>query len=390
MPPGALGKLGLWLHLRGPSRPSEPPSVPGNAGPVVLMHVSAHAEAAAQQVRARLTATRRDLVVMRIGEEDLVDPGRDMTAADALIEATRPRCLLLLGADMPGALITAAVQRDIPVVLGEARFGAADTRWSLRAGMRRDLLRQMRAVLLADPASLATAIRMGADPARLIMTGPVAAIHEPLPCTEPERQALAELMQARHSWLAAAIPEDEEQAVLDAHMAALRQSHRALLFCAPRDPARIEPLANAIEAAGLNVALRIRDEDPTDEVQVVITDGLTELGLWYRLAPVTYLGGTLNGDDHAARHPFEPAALGSAIVHGPATGRHQTEWRQLDGAGAARQVANAAELANAIAELTQPEMIAALASNAWTVSTGGADVTLRICEPVLAAIEADT
>ncbi|MFD2813353.1 hypothetical protein ACFSYD_16260 [Paracoccus aerius] len=92
------------------------------------------------------------------------------------------------------------------------------------------------------------------------------------------------------------------------------------------------------------------------------------------------------GDDAAARHPFEPAALGSAIVHGPHTARFATEWQQLGGAGAARQVSGAEELANAIAELSQPDLIATLASNAWTVSTGGADVTMRICAPVLDAI----
>jgi 3-deoxy-D-manno-octulosonic-acid transferase len=197
---------------------------------------------------------------------------------------------------------------------------------------------------------------------------------------------MAQLLRGRHAWLAASVPPDEEAAVLAAHHAALAQSHRALLFLAPRGPDRIDPLAEAIEASGLVVARRSWDEDPTDEVQVMLTDGPTEMGLWYRLAPVTYLGGTLSGDDTAARHPFEPAALGSAIVHGPHTDRHATEWQQLGGAGAARQVADAEGLATAIAELSQPDLIATLASNAWTVSTGGADVTMRICAPVLDAI----
>ena len=218
------------------------------------------------------------------------------------------------------------------------------------------------------------------------MTGPVAEIRDPLPCSEAERSVMAQLLRGRHAWLAASVPPDEEDAVLTAHHAALAQSHRALLFLAPRDPDRIAPLAQAIEACGLTVARRSWDEDPTDDVHVMLTDGPTEMGLWYRLAPVTYLGGTLGGDDAAARHPFEPAALGSAIVHGPHTDRFATEWQQLGGAGAARQVATPEDLAASIAELSQPDLIATLASNAWTVSTGGADVTMRICAPVLDAI----
>ena len=75
-----------------------------------------------------------------------------------------------------------------------------------------------------------------------------------------------------------------------------------------------------------------------------------------------------------------------AIVHGPATARHATEWQQLDAAGAARQVADAAQMADTIAELTQPDLVAALASSAWTISTGGADVANRIAAPVLEAL----
>ena len=111
------------------------------------------------------------------------------------------------------------------------------------------------------------------------------------------------------------------------------------------------------------------------------------MGLWYRLAPVSFMGGTLSGDADAMRHPFEPAALGSAIVHGPQDGPHATEWQQLTGAHAVRQVRTADDLAQAVTELTQPETIATLASNAWMVSTGGADVAIRIADRVIAALD---
>src|SRR5690606_18817778 len=113
-----------------------------------------------------------------------------------------------------------------------------------------------------------------------------------------------------------------------------------------------------------------------------------EMGLWYRLAPVCFLGGTLlPGPGLAPRHPFEPAALGSAIIHGPATQVHGAEWGQLDGASAARLVMDAAELSSAVADLSAPDQAAALAGVAWSVSTGGAAVLARIAEIVVAALE---
>ncbi|MBK4214688.1 3-deoxy-D-manno-octulosonic acid transferase [Paracoccus caeni] len=387
MAPGGwgIGRLALWLELRkaGPSGVAFEP--PHGQGPIVVMHVAEDAQVAAAQVQRRLLKARPDLHILRIGE-DLEDPGGNLATAEALIAAISPTVLLLLGSDFPAALVTAARNSGLPVILAEARLDPQDAGWSLRGAMRRELLRDMQAVLVTDAASQQVAYRMGARASRVVMTGPVAEIRDPLPCSEGERSALAELLSGRHAWFAASIPEDEEQAVIEAHQAALRQSHRALLFLAPLDADRAPALAEQLEASGLNVAQRQLDEDPMDDIHVMITDGPTEMGLWYRLAPVTYLGGTLTDNDTAARHPFEPAALGSAIVHGPAVGQFATEWQQLQGASASRQVANAEELATAVAELTQPELIATLASNAWTVSTGGADVTMRICAPVLAAL----
>ncbi|MDP5307473.1 3-deoxy-D-manno-octulosonic acid transferase [Paracoccus spongiarum] len=388
---GGLGRLGLWLHLR--SRP-DPASarieLPPGDGPLLLMHVSAAAETAAAQVLARL---RRGMPKLRVLDTRGLPPlplADNSGAAQTLLDEARPAALLLLGADLPPALIAAAAQRRLPVMLAEARLTAPETGWGLRAAMRRRLLQSAGAVLVTDPESHRIAIRMGADPARVVLTGPVAEIREPLRCTEAERSGFAQLLSGRHAWLAASVPESEEQAVLTAHRAAMRQSHRALLFLAPRDPARVDPLAAQLEAEGLLVARRSLDEEPTEEIHALITDGPTEMGLWYRLAPVTYMGGTLSGEVDEARHPFEPAALGSAIVHGPATGRHPTEWQQLDGAGAARMVGDAEALAATIAELTQPDLVAALASAAWAVSTGGADVAQRIAGPVLDALRGAT
>jgi 3-deoxy-D-manno-octulosonic-acid transferase len=383
-----LGRLGLWLHLRGTAQTDAARiSLPEGSGPVLIMHVSAGAQRAAAQVEARLISSRPTLRILRLGDDGNSGPGTDIHAARALLDAAKPDAMLLLGTDLPAALIAAAAQRDLPMILGEARLDGPAGRWGLRGAMQRQLLASMRAVLVTDPASHRNAIRMGADPSRVVMTGTVAEIREPLGCTEAEREGFAELLHGRHAWLAAAVPEAEEQAVLNAHRAAMRQSHRALLFLSPRDTSRIDVLAETVEAQGLLAGRRTRDEEPTDEIHVMITDGTTEMGLWYRLAPVTYMGGTLSGDDATARHPFEPAALGSAIVHGPATSRHQTEWQQLDGAGAARLVTDADGLATAIAELTQPDLVAALASSAWTVSTGGADVAIRIAAPVLDALQ---
>ena len=385
-----LGQLGLWLHLRG-RRGEDPalPAIPAGEGPALVLHVSGDALQAEAQVLRRLARSRSDLRVIRLAPEaaETPDLAHDPARAGRLLDLARPRALLLLGSDLPPALIAAAQARQIPMVLAEFRLDRSALAWGMGASMRRQLLSHMAAILLRDAASHQIARHMGLPAARLLMTGPVSEIREPLYCSETERVSMAQQMNGRHAWFAASLPQSEEAAVLAAHEAALRHSHRALLILAPRETSRIDALAALIEAGGLTVARRSEDEDFGDEVQVLLTDGPTEMGLWYRLAPVSFMGGTLSGDADAMRHPFEPAALGSAIVHGPQPGPYATEWQHLDGAHAARQVRSPEELAQAITELTQPELIAALASNAWKVSTGGAEVAIRIAEQVLRALD---
>ena len=108
-----------------------------------------------------------------------------------------------------------------------------------------------------------------------------------------------------------------------------------------------------------------------------------ELGLWYRLASVTYMGGTLTNGAGVARHPFEPAALGSAIVHGPHLSAQAAEWQGLDRAGGARRIHAASALPAAIEDLSAPDAAARLARSAWEVSTAGAEITRRIADAIL-------
>ena len=79
----------------------------------------------------------------------------------------------------------------------------------------------------------------------------------------------------------------EAQAVIDAHLAVLAYRHRSLLIVAPARPADEPALAAALEASGLTVARRALDDEPTADMQVLVAEDQSELGLWYRLASVT-------------------------------------------------------------------------------------------------------
>jgi len=88
---------------------------------------------------------------------------------------------------------------------------------------------------------------------------------------------------------------------------------------------------------------------------VWLADTYGELGLWYRLASVALVGG---GFDRIGGHnPWEPAALGAAVLHGPDVANFTADYAMLHAADAARVVAPG-ELAVA---LQQPDLPAVAA-----------------------------
>jgi 3-deoxy-D-manno-octulosonic-acid transferase len=196
-----------------------------------------------------------------------------------------------------------------------------------------------------------------------------------LPYLEAERASLAGLLAARPVWLAMAVPAVEEDLILAAHRAALAKSHRLLLILVPQDPTRAAALAARIEQdEGWRVALRSAEQEPEPEVEVFLPDQPGESGLWYRLAPVTYLGGSLLGDGCAV-NPLEPATTGSAILFGPRTGGFDAAYASLGPALAAHMVANGDDLSAGLSDLLSPDRAARQAHAAWEVISEGADVT---------------
>lgn len=402
----ATSSLALWLHLRrratfGAAR-AAPLVPPPGEGPLILVHLSERADGpppVGALIRTML-ARRPGLRFAFSGAAPAPDSlpadlraihlplPRDPGTVREVIETLTPRVLLLLGDQLPSALITGMAERDLPMILSEARLNAYAHSSSWRGAINRGLMARITHVLAPDLTAGATARQLGASVDRVELTGPVTETRPPLPANEAERRELAQIMAGRHIWLAAAPTLPEARAALAAHQAALQHNHRALLILADLPDTIIPGILAEVETLGLAAVRRSEDHDPEPDDHVLIAEDAYEMGLWYRLAPVCFMGGTLlAGEGASPRHPFEPAALGSAIIHGPLTDTHSAEWTQLDGASATRIAADPEALIRAVADLSAADQAAMLAGSAWAVSTGGAPVLRRIADTVIDAME---
>lgn len=318
-------------------------------------------------------------------------------AAEAAVAHWRPDVLLLVGSELPPALVVAAAALSVPLVAcdvslsqrGSAVRGlgaaiTAGTGWGLGRGLLAALIPRFDRVLVRDHATAERLLRLPGEVAAPIVAGPLDAAAEPLRCAEAEREAMASLTGTRPIWLAASVPEAEEETVIAAQSHAMRLAHRMLLIFVPADASRATAVAERMSREGWVVALRSLEQDPVEDVQVLIDDGEGEYGLWYRLAPVTFLGGTLSPAG-SGRSPMEPAALGSAILAGPKPGAYIRDFARLAAANAIRPLQVPSDLADGIAETIAADRAAQFAHNAWAASSSGIETADRIAQAVAQA-----
>lgn len=350
---------------------------PRPAGPLVWLHAPRIGALQGMENLANTLAGEDGLSTLLTGPPDsgqFSPPADQPTEVKAFLSHWQPDAIVLSDGEVRPALLFEAEARGIPAMMVDGRepyLMRGRDGWF--PGLLRGAVQTLRHVLALDENAARAYRKAGAS--QVETTGRMEEQSAALPCNEGERAALAAALKARPVWLAASVPQAEEAAVIAAHRAALRLSHRLLLILVPDNPARTEALSASLEESeGWIVARREVDDEIDAETAVYLPDSDQEFGLWYRLAPVTYLGGSLAGTG-AQRNPLEPAALGSAIIHGPRPGNFGAVIGRLGAARGARAVGSPADLAEALGDLLAPDRAALMAQAAWAVASDGAEVT---------------
>jgi 3-deoxy-D-manno-octulosonic-acid transferase len=208
------------------------------------------------------------------------------------------------------------------------------------------------------------------------------------PADQVELASLKGVTAGRPILLAASTHPGEEEILARAHGELAARFRGLLTIIVPRHPQRGPEIAATVQATGLRLALRSRGLGPERDCDVYIADTVGELGLFYRLTPIVFMGKSLI--PHGGQNPIEPAKLGAAIFHGPHVQNFTEVYAALDAAGGARCVANRDALSDAFAEMIiDPRALRDMARAAGAAVerlTGALDRTMRAIEPYLAPL----
>jgi 3-deoxy-D-manno-octulosonic-acid transferase len=299
----------------------------------------------------------------------------------------RPDIALIAESELWPNFIVEAERAQTPIILVNARLSERSfRRWSLLSGFIGALLARVDLCLAQSPDDGERFSQLGAPNVRF--AGNLKYDAPAPPADRQELASLSGLISGRQVWIAASTHPGEEALVAEAHQVIARTFPDLLTLIAPRHPKRGAKIAAQLQELGLHCALRSTGAQPGGGSSIYICDTMGELGLFYRLAGVVFVGKSFAPG--GGQNPIEPARLASAILHGPHVANFADVYALLDAAGGAVKVDDAQELAQTLAALfTDGGRLRAMARTAAKVvegQTGAVDRTIEAVEPYLSHV----
>jgi 3-deoxy-D-manno-octulosonic-acid transferase len=296
----------------------------------------------------------------------------------------RPSLALFIESDLWPNLILSSAARRLPMVLINGRMSQRSfPRWRRVSGTISALLGRFELCLAQSQLDGERFTALGSR--NVTVTGNLKLDVPAPPADSSKLERLMSVTRGRPVVVAASTHPGEEEILVETHKTLAGFFPKLLTVIVPRHADRGEAIARMIAASGLNAALRSREELPTAATDVYVADTMGEMGLFYRLAPIVFMGGSLVA--HGGQNPIEAVKLGASVVHGPHVFNFTDVYEALDAAGGARkadtQEALVKQLGQLLADPKAGEAQLAASERVVEQLGGALERTLTALEPYL-------
>ena len=303
----------------------------------------------------------------------------------------RPDLAIFVESEIWPVTLEELARRNVQQLLVNARMSDRSfARWSKRPGLARALFSHLGQVVAQSEIDAERYRALGAP--RVTVRGNLKFDATPLAADEAVLDELREAFGKRPVWTAASLHPSEATAVAQAAATVVECRSDTLLVAVPRHPERADTLREAFEAQGLKVAQRSRNQTVGTETQVLLADTMGEMGVWFRLASIAFMGKSLvaGSETGGGQNPIEPVLCGAAVLSGRAVQNFREPYRQLLLDGGARLVDDADMLADFVTRLwARDDALADMRiGGAKTVErmAGAVSETMSALEPWLAPL----
>ena len=279
-------------------------------------------------------------------------------AVRRFLRAWRPSLGIVMETEVWPTLIDECRRANVPLVLANARMSMRSYKRADRFGRAaRPVFGGFTRVLAQSPSDAERLSALGAPEVAVLgnlkfdMTAPDALIER--------GHFWRKAFDRKHVWVAASTRDGEEPLLIEALRRVAQtdpnEGRDVLLVLVPRHPQRFDEVASLLEREGVNFVRRsqwsgggaLDAASPTGtHVQVLLGDSMGELPAYYAAADVAFIGGSLM--PLGGQNLIEACTVGTPVVFG----EHMFNFTQASNdalaAGAAIQVHNQTELADAL------------------------------------------
>ena len=296
----------------------------------------------------------------------------------------KPAIAILTESEIWPNMIRQARDRGIPLVLVNGRISPRSLkRWRKHSGIARPLFSSFDLVLAQNNRYAANFERLGSR--NVLAAGNLKMDAPAPPADKGALRNLKKAIAARPVFLAASTHRGEEEIVANVHRALKKDFPGLLTIIVPRHPDRGAEVCVLLERQGLNCARRTKLEEPSRAHDIYIADTIGELGLFYALASLAFIGGSLV--PHGGQNPIEAIRHETAVLTGPNVHNFEEAYAALLRADACSEVQDEADLIVQARTLLQDEdarkKLVSNAHRAIAEMSGALEITIEALAPYL-------
>lgn len=261
------------------------------------------------------TETSKSLIMKHVGERIFYEkyPLDLPWLVNAFLDKWKPKFVIFGESELWPVMLGAIRKRKIPAALINARLSEKSfKRWSFFSFLAKQMLSSFDLILAQSKEETERYKSFKSE--NVYTAGNLKFAAAPLAYDDKELSEIKAMTGDRPTVVFASTHAPEELIAYEMHHALTNHFPNLLSIIVPRHPERGEQIAHDLGEA---VARRSLKQPITAKTAIYLADTLGELGLFYALCPIAFIGNSLTTTPGGGHNPIEPAHLDCAIVYGP-------------------------------------------------------------------------
>ena len=231
-----------------------------------------------------------------------------------------PKIALFSELDIWPLRVSEVKKRKTPILLINSRMNEKKKRTRKWLGTSfSETLKAFDHIFLQDESSRSHFVDFGIDETKITVHGPLKSAGTVFPDFNTTEKKIKKILQGKLIWTAASLHHLEENEILEAYKLAKRKLPNLVLVMVPR---AIESSLNTKKKTKMysdRVTLRTeKDHMPDKNTEIIVVGRVGELGLWYKLSFISFIGNSLNYKEiKTGKNPYEALQAKTTVIHGP-------------------------------------------------------------------------